>query len=213
LIYHLVEFQQAVSAPEVLKATYTSARKEAGADLHTTAAERAHASKLSKKVLLETYFCTFSLIVVALQHSWSWRVNSAPHQQLCFVRVPYAEISVSTQQMFRKRLCVACVLLFALAGHATADPAASTEGSVGASIMHKVDRETMPDLLEQTGIPESMKGYWTMVGQYMWDQLLTLDHDFFDAQGHVVPPGSPDLAYVASGSKVKCGRFARAWVS
>jgi hypothetical protein len=114
--------------------------------------------------------------------------------------------------MFIKRLCVACVLLVSLAGHATAGPAASTEGSsVDASIM--VTRTPMPDLLEMTAIPEAMKGYWRMVGQYMWNQLMTMDHDYFDALGHVVPHGSPDVAYVASGTNVKCGRFARAWVS
>jgi hypothetical protein len=113
--------------------------------------------------------------------------------------------------MLSERLCAACVLLLALAGHATAGSGvSSTEGSIDASIM--ATQTPMPDLLEMTAIPEAMKGYWRLVGQYMWNQLLTQDHDYFNALGQVVPHGSPEVSYVASGSNVKCGRFARAWV-
>jgi hypothetical protein len=46
----------------------------------------------------------------------------------------------------------------------------------------------------------------------MWKFLLTHDHDFFDALGNVVPPDASTVAYAASGSAVKCGRFSRNWV-
>lgn len=57
-----------------------------------------------------------------------------------------------------------------------------------------------------------MKGYWNQVARYMWNWLLTNDHDFFDATGNVVPPQSPSVAYAASGLAVKCGRFSRNYV-
>lgn len=70
----------------------------------------------------------------------------------------------------------------------------------------------MPDLLEMTAIPAATKANWKLVSRFLWDWLLTHDHDYFDAAGNVVAATSPKIATAASGRSVKCGRFSRIWV-
>lgn len=70
----------------------------------------------------------------------------------------------------------------------------------------------MPDLLETTPMSAASKAAWRQVSRFMWDWLLTNDHDFHDSNGNVVAATSPNIASAASGSAVQCGRFSRLWV-
>lgn len=69
----------------------------------------------------------------------------------------------------------------------------------------------MPDLLETTPMSAASKAAWRQVSRFMWDWLLTNDHDFHDSNGNVVAATSPNIASAASGSAVQCGRFSRLW--
>lgn len=67
----------------------------------------------------------------------------------------------------------------------------------------------VPDLLGNN-VNGAQKAQWLKLGQYMWDFLAVNDHDFYDAEGRVVPSTYRNISRVQSG--VQCGRSSRQWV-
>lgn len=90
---------------------------------------------------------------------------------------------------------------------------ACSSGSVLAQRRRQEPAQPVPDLLETSSLPTAVKSNWRQVARFMWNWLLTHDHDYYDAAGNVVSSMSATVASAKSGPTVKCGRFARNWVS